>query len=178
MKLSNIQKTVLVLAVTAAITRIAPHYPNFTAMGALAFMGGQLMRKAVPTLAVAAVVLFGTDFILNNFVYGIGADFTWFYAGSIYTFLGLAAYGIIGLFPKSFVGRLGGITIGAVAFFLLSNFGAWISSPMLYPATSEGLVQCYIAGLPYFLPEFGATLIFSEATVAAAKYFNTTAAQA
>ena len=35
-------KVLIGLVIAALISRIAPHYPNFTAMGALAFMGRSL----------------------------------------------------------------------------------------------------------------------------------------
>jgi hypothetical protein len=37
----------------------------------------------------------------------------------------------------------------SVIFFLLTNFAAWLSSP-LYPETFAGLIQSYIAGLAFF----------------------------
>ena len=38
------------------------------------------------------------------------------------------------------------VAAGAVVFYLVSNFGVWI---VYYPATMEGLLACYIAGLPF-----------------------------
>lgn len=37
----------------------------------------------------------------------------------------------------------------SVLFFLLTNFAAWLSSPV-YPQTFAGLMQSYIAGLAFF----------------------------
>ena len=45
------------------------------------------------------------------------------------------------------------VTLGAVSasivFFLLTNFGAWLTLPE-YTKTFPGLIQAYIAGIPFF----------------------------
>lgn len=38
------------------------------------------------------------------------------------------------------------VAAGAGVFYLLSNFGVWM---VYYPATWEGLLACYLAGLPF-----------------------------
>lgn len=39
------------------------------------------------------------------------------------------------------------VVAGAAVFYLLSNFGVWLAG--YYPATPEGLLACYLAGLPF-----------------------------
>lgn len=41
----------------------------------------------------------------------------------------------------------GAVVLGAVIFFLLSNFGVWAAG--YYPATLAGLATCYFMGLPF-----------------------------
>ena len=38
---------------------------------------------------------------------------------------------------------------GSVLFFVVTNFGAWLASPM-YPRSGAGLLQAYVAGIPFF----------------------------
>ena len=46
--------------------------------------------------------------------------------------------------------RLGIAAVGpAVIFFLVTNFAVWICHPW-YPHTTWGLVECYLAGVPFF----------------------------
>ena len=45
-------------------------------------------------------------------------------------------------------------------FFLVTNFGAWIGSPM-YPQTAGGLAAAYIAGVPFFQWTVLSTLFYS-----------------
>lgn len=45
--------------------------------------------------------------------------------------------------------------LAETVFFLVTNFGSWwfsasFGEPPRYPPTAEGLLACYIAGLPYF----------------------------
>ena len=39
--------------------------------------------------------------------------------------------------------------LGAVLFFLVSNFGVWLTQE-LYPHSAAGLAACYVAALPFF----------------------------
>lgn len=39
--------------------------------------------------------------------------------------------------------------LGALQFFLITNFGVWAIATT-YPHTLVGLVTCYIAGVPFF----------------------------
>lgn len=48
----------------------------------------------------------------------------------------------------------------SVLFFLVTNFGSWLSHAM-YPMTAEGLIQAYIAGLPFFQNTLIGNLVFS-----------------
>jgi hypothetical protein len=46
--------------------------------------------------------------------------------------------------------RIGGATfLGALQFFLLTNFGVWAFLNS-YPDTRTGLAACYLAGIPFF----------------------------
>ena len=49
---------------------------------------------------------------------------------------------------------------GAVQFFLITNFG-WLAGSTLYPHTMQGVINCYIAGLPFFGRTLASDLVFS-----------------
>jgi len=55
------------------------------------------------------------------------------------------------LFRERTLARLGGsVLLSALVFFLVSNFGVWLASPAhAYPHTIEGLLLCYLNGLPF-----------------------------
>ena len=48
----------------------------------------------------------------------------------------------------------------SVVFFLLTNFGAWMTSP-LYIKSAEGLMQAYVAGIPFFQNSLLGNLVYS-----------------
>ena len=57
--------------------------------------------------------------------------------------------------------RLGGaVLVGAVQFFLITNFGAWLFLNS-YPKTLGGLVACYVAGVPFFWNTLAGDMFFS-----------------
>ena len=39
---------------------------------------------------------------------------------------------------------------GSVQFYLITNFPSWLSADSLYPHTWNGLIECYVAALPFF----------------------------
>ena len=45
-------KVLIGLVIAALVSRIAPHYPNFTAMGALAFMGANRNKSLFKIIAL------------------------------------------------------------------------------------------------------------------------------
>ena len=51
------------------------------------------------------------------------------------------------------------LTLGAFIFYLLTNFGVW--SMGSYGYTIEGLINCYILAIPFFVNTIISTIIFS-----------------
>ena len=49
---------------------------------------------------------------------------------------------------------------GAVVFFLISNFGSWLTPIFGYERSLEGLLQCYAAGVPFFRAMLVGDLIY------------------
>ena len=70
-----------VLTLVAALSRLFPHYPNFTAMGALAFYTAFSGKNVWQSLALMAGTMMVTDLVLNNLVYPTG-EFIFMYSGS------------------------------------------------------------------------------------------------
>jgi hypothetical protein len=67
----------------------------------------------------------------------------------------------IGLFlrdRRSLMNVLGGSFLSAVVFFLVTNFGAWLT---LYPATMNGLKECYVMAIPFFRTTLLSTMAYS-----------------
>ena len=133
--------TLLTAILAAAALRLVPHPPNFTPIGAMAlFSGAYLGRRGAVALVVPLGALFLSDLVLG------------FYRGMPTVYFSVALIVIIGWVALRRVSpiRVGGAAIASsVLFFVLTNFGMWLSSGF-YPHTLAGLEACYIAAIPFF----------------------------
>lgn len=156
---------VLILIFAAAISRLLPHWPNFTPVGAMALFGAAYFPRKIVALVAPLVALYISDLLLNNLLYAEYYDgFTW--AISSYwvyaSFVLIIGIGFL-LRNRVSVWTVGGGALAAsVIFFLITNFGVW-ASPLniLYPKNFAGLIACYTAGLPYFWNTLASNAFFS-----------------
>ena len=129
------------LILAAAFTRLIPHYPNFTAVGAIALFGGAYLQNGKLAFAVPFIAMLITDWI-------IGFHHTMW---AVYLSFGLIV--LIGI-QVSKNKKVSNILIGAVSssilFFVITNFAQWISDPF-YAKTGAGLAQCYTLAIPFFV---------------------------
>ncbi|MGH9583678.1 MAG: DUF6580 family putative transport protein [Bryobacteraceae bacterium] len=141
---STFQPLALSLTVAAALLRLAPHPPNFAPVGGLALFGGARFRSwqayVIPLLAMAV-----TDPILSHMA-GFPA-YSWGTPIIYGCFLINVLLGRAFLRETSSPARIGLVTLaGSTQFFLITNFFSW----SMYPHTTAGLVECYVAALPFF----------------------------
>lgn len=133
--------TLLAAILAAAALRLVPHPPNFTPIGAMAlFSGAYLGRRGAVALVAPLGALFLSDLVLG------------FYRGMPTVYFSVALIVVIGWMALRRVSpiRVGGAAIASsVLFFVLTNFGMWLSSGF-YPRTLAGLEACYIAAIPFF----------------------------
>jgi hypothetical protein len=160
------RKKLIVLSsilVLAAISRLIPHPMNFAPLAAMALFGAAYFGNRGLGLLVTMGAWFLSDLVLNNLVYDFGTGFQLFTSGAFYIYLSVALiFGIGALILKkiSFPRIVIGSFIASILFFLVSNFGVW-SQGIMYPMTTEGLIACYIAGLPYIQNTLMGDLFFS-----------------
>ena len=129
-----------------ALSRFIPHPPNFTSLLALSFYVPAILGlRYLPVLLISFAL---TDIVIG---YHSGTFFTW---GSVFL-IGLIASS----FSKTLISRISGALLGALIFFLITNFGVWISG--MYGFTLEGLKTCYTLAIPFFAYSIISTLIFS-----------------
>lgn len=147
------------LIVAAAFTRLFPHYPNFTAIGAMAIFGGSVIKDKKLSFLLPLGALFLSDVCLQLFTstkgfYGISQFFV--YAA----FLIITA--LAGFIQKRSVANivLAAVWSGAV-FFILSNLGVWLSSHF-YPKTLSGLGACYWASVPFYKNDFFGNFVLNS----------------
>lgn len=149
------------LVFLAALSRIIPHYPNFTALGAMTLFGASQLRTGWQALLVTVLALYISDLVINNVIYAAYYDyFTWQISPFVYV-----AFLLIFI-----VGRLlrNRVTVANVAkaslassllFFLLTNGASWWIDP-LYAKNMTGLATAYTAGLPFFWSTLAGDLFY------------------
>src|SRR5262245_8056142 len=152
--------TIAALMLGAAATRLAPHWWNLTAIGAVCLFGGAYFQRKWAAFVVPIAALAISDVLLQMFVYpGFGFGFNYFkYVCFALTVpLGFALRGRTTFLPVSCA------TIGAtVLFFLLSNFEVWLSGHGVnYPRTPAGLMACYLAAIPFAQKRLYGNLLLS-----------------
>ena len=132
--------------IALSLSRFIPHPPNFTSLLALSFYVPVIFGlRYLPALLISFAI---TDFIIG---YHSGTFFTW---GSVFLIGLIANY-----FAKNITTRLTGALVGALIFFVISNFGVWVSG--MYGLTIVGLLNCYTLALPFFAYSIISTTIFS-----------------
>jgi len=56
-----------------------------------------------------------------------------------------------------------GVLSGSLVFFLLTNF-AWLAGSSMYPHTLAGVMQCYVAAIPFYGRTLASDLLYSGAS--------------
>ena len=129
----------VVVIAAAALSRLIPHPMNFAPITAIALFGGIYFNgKFSPILPLAA--LFISDLFLG-FYEGIA----WVYG----SFLLVVAIGLLVRKHKSAVVVFGATIGSSLLFFLITNFGVW-QSGIFYTKDLSGLVECYVAAIPFY----------------------------
>jgi hypothetical protein len=129
----------IVLPIIGIISRLAPHLPNQTAVGALALFSGAKfgLKKA---FAITLLTMLASDVFL-----GLHTTM-WATYGSFFVAILL---GNSFLKKRGVISALGVTAISSAIFYLVTNFAVWMSPQFMYPKTIGGLIECYVMGLPF-----------------------------
>ena len=118
-----------------AVSRIIPHPPNFTSLIALSFYVPALFgRKYILAVILSFAI---TDLFIG---YHSGTHWTW---GSVLLIGLLSVY-----FTNNVLTRMSGVLLGALIFFIVTNFGVWTTG--MYGYTSSGLNYMLYNGYTFF----------------------------
>ncbi len=141
--------------------------PNFEIITALTLVSAVFLGRAWGIIVPLSIIAI-TDVVIGNSPVLI---FTW------------SAFAVIGIFGMVFgkcrisdskyqiLGLTGVGIISSVFFFLFTNFGWWLVTNM-YPHTLDGLIRCYVMGLPFFKNNLIGNLIFVPVFSSAAVFFK------
>jgi hypothetical protein len=143
------------LTILAALTRLAPHAPNFTPVGGLSLFGGARLRSWQAYLLPLALMAI-TDPLVGGYSFA-----TPFVYASLLINVWLGSRLLRSTENPLRIGAVAGI--GSLQFFLISNFGVWLHFPTTYAHSVPGLVSCYIAAIPFYGRTLAADLLYSGA---------------
>jgi len=157
----NYLKIFIGIFIALSASRFIPHPWNFTSLLALSFYVPAILGLRYIVLVIIAFAI--TDFFIGY--HGL-TFWTW---GSVFIIGFLPLY-----FKNSIKLRIPGALTGAVIFFLVTNFGVWVTG--LYGYTVEGLVACYTLAIPFFTSTLLSTFLFSLLIEGVYKLYNTKSA--
>jgi len=138
--LTDLGLMALLISIDVA-ARLLPHVPGVWPVAATALFAGRTFR--IPALALivplAATALSGLAF----------ADDDWRVTLVVYAAVLVPVFA--GILARRWQGALPlviGIVSSSLIFFAATNLAVWAFTDM-YPMTYQGLVQCYVAALPF-----------------------------
>jgi len=130
----------IIFTIIGVLSRLLPHLPNMTAVGATSlFMGAKYGVKK------SMIVLFTTMLIADS-VKGLHSVM-WATYGSLFLTI------LIGKFIASKQNTrwiIGGAFLSSVLFFIITNFAVWLAPNFMYEKTISGLLACYTMAIPFF----------------------------
>jgi hypothetical protein len=134
-----------------AIFRLLPHPPNVSPVAAMALFGGAYFTDKRLAFIVPFLALLLSDLIIG------------FHNTMIFVYVGFALTVCIGIWLQRNI-TVANVVISAVTasvlFFVITNLGAWMTWA-LYPMTMDGLMQAYVAGIPFFQNSLLGNLVFT-----------------
>ena len=143
----------IVIILALSLTRLIPHPWNFSPMIAVGVFSGFYFRQFYLSLFVVIFSMF------------IGDLFLGFHSLMFFTYVALAIAVLIGLYVKHFrfTEILYSGLASSVCFFIITNFGAWLTLEM-YEKNFAGLLQSYTMAIPFFHNTLISTLLSFETT--------------
>jgi hypothetical protein len=150
-KLKNLKYFLLPvgLILVLSFSRLIPHPSNFTPILAVGVFAGFYFRNFILSLFIVISSMFIGDLV-------IGLHNT-----MIFTYSSLILAVAIGLLIKklNFKAVLFGGLSSSVVFFIVTNFGSWLTLEM-YEKNLSGLLQSYFMAIPFFHNTLISTIIY------------------
>ncbi len=129
-----------IMIVMAALSRLLPHPFNFTPIESMALFGSAYFANRWLSIAMPLLAMLLADYFLG-FHSGMPVIY-----GTI-VLISLIGFGLRGKVTALRVASFG--LVSATLFFVITNFSVWAGSGM-YPMNANGLLACYVAGIPFF----------------------------
>ena len=141
----------IIMMTLLVISRMISDIPNFTATIALIMFTSYLIRDKF----LSVLVILVSQIICDLY---IGIYSSMFFVYGAYVFIALLSPIIMN--KLSFKSVLISSLVTPTIFYIVSNFGVWITGST-YPLSLDGLIMCYVAGIPFFDETLLSTVVFS-----------------
>jgi hypothetical protein len=160
----------IVLVLAAAFSRLVPHLYNAAPVTAVTLFAAAYLPSRRWSVLLPLAAMFLSDVVLyatKDVAYREQAVSNMLF---VYSTFGVIAVMGQWLRRNVTVGRVVGTALaGSAVFFLLTNFGAWLSlslplsatEPAMYSRDWQGLLNCYIAGVPFFRGTFVGDMVYT-----------------
>ena len=139
----------IILILLLFFSRLIPHPWNFTPVLAVGIFLGFYFKQFYLGLLIVIVSMFLGDLYLG------------FHSTMFFTYISLAVAVILGLYIKHFKFTeilVTGLT-SSICFFLITNFGAWLTLEM-YEKNLAGLINSYTLAIPFFHNTLISTILY------------------
>jgi len=131
---------IILIILLAAFSRLIPHLPNFTPIGAIALFGGTYFLNKKLAFLIPFLAMLFSDMLIG------------FHSAMFAVYLSFFAIVGIGMLLKENVkpvSLLFATISSSILFFIVTNFAVWIGSTV-YPQDFGGLISCFVAAIPFF----------------------------
>lgn len=159
--------TVCILIVLAAFSRLIPHMPNFSPLGAIALFGAACFRKIIPAILIPITATWLSDLVINNVQYAAYyPTFTWITPWFYWTYTAYALIAVTGLFlfrKINLTRIITGALLSSAIFFLLTNLACLPSSNSPFLFNIDAILSAYQSGLPYLKGTLAGDLFYTVA---------------
>lgn len=138
-------------------------WSGFSPVIAIALFSGFIIKQKDMSFLLPLLALFISDAVIQLLYTQNMFPYAGFYNGQWKNYTILLAATLIGwaLKGRSVSSLFAGAIAAPTVFFLLSNFGVWLSGvEVTYTKDFSGLMTCYAAGLPFYKNALIATLVF------------------
>ena len=151
-KINNTNLLPIFFILILSISRLIPHPPNFTPIISVAILSSFFFRNINLAIIVLLISMLISDFLIG------------FHKYIFFTYIPLV---IITLTFKDKVLKYKNMLfysfIGVIIFYLISNFGVWVLDKS-YEKNIYGLINCYIAALPFLKNSIISTIFYTYLT--------------
>ncbi|MGE9616445.1 MAG: DUF6580 family putative transport protein [Solitalea-like symbiont of Acarus siro] len=147
-QINNFDSVLLLVSIGVA-ARIIPLPPNFTPIGSITLFVA-IVSPRLPALCVPILIM-----LVSDYIRGFNPIWYVYVAFIIITFIGF-------LFKGRFNSSLSILSVSlasSLSFFIITNFGVWVTSNF-YSKDLSGLAECYYLAIPFFWNTLISTLLF------------------